>query len=52
MSHINEHVWMNESCHAWIKMCGSYEMSIEGGEDALNCRSFSAKEPLVTGLFC
>ena len=30
-------------------------MTILGGEDprdALNCRSFSAKEPLIVGLFC
>jgi len=28
---------------------------IQGGEDpydALSCRSFFAKEPLITGLFC
>jgi len=30
-------------------------MQVEGGEDpydALGCRSFSAKEPLIIGLFC
>jgi len=32
-----------------------YETYVQGGEDpyaALSCRSFSAKEPIIVGLFC
>jgi len=51
------HVWLshvtriNESCY--VSMC--QDPTVQGGEDAedaLSCRSFFAKEPLITGLFC
>ena len=44
--------------YAWCVMCATFHSchtsSIQGGEDsqdALSCRSFSAKEPLIIGLF-
>ena len=46
-------------CNVCVKKKSSerdqIEFIVQGGEDAedaLNCRSLSAKEPLITGLFC
>jgi len=34
------------------KFCGGAIQGGEDAEDALSCRSFSAKEPLIIGLSC
>jgi len=57
------HIWMShgthldESCHRSFKKsaCFSKVSPLQGGEDAqdaLCCRSLSAKEPRIIGLFC
>jgi len=47
----------NESCHTYesshvTHMNKSRLGFIQGGADTLSCRSLSAKEPLIIGLFC
>jgi len=39
----------------YLRVSVRAHFALQGGEDlfdALSCRSFSAKEPLITGLFC
>ena len=63
MQWVMSHIWMshvthmNESCHTWGHATGHHAIhhSVQDGEDpydAWSCRSFSAKEPLIIGLFC